>query len=171
MLYFLQLVGFWAFPEALHGNHWLANFLEPVVEKSLALKPAVHHLSHSSEYIMMGIAVAVAIIGILLAWGTYKKYDASKDNEGVAKFLEDKWHWDEAYENAIQKPIMKMSSFAEQNIEKKGIDGIVNGIGKLVQYGSDKLRLLQNGSVGVYLFLMVLGMIILFVIQLLWFNG
>ena len=160
--------GFLGIPEALHGNHWLHNFLAPVVEKSFVTKGAfVEHLSHQSEYIMMAVAIVVAIIGILLAWSTYKKFDAKKENKGIEKFFEDKWHWDEAYENAIQKPFMKMSAFAEKNIERKGIDGAVNGIGKLVHFASDKLRLLQNGSVGVYLFLMVLGMIILFIIQLL----
>ena len=159
--------GFLGIPEVFaKGGHWLHHFLAPVVEKSLAMEPLVHHLSHSAEYMMMGVAVAVAIIGILLAWGTYKKYDAQKENKGLEKFLEDKWYWDEAYENAVQKPVMKMSAFAEKNIEKKGIDGLVNGVGKLVHFASDKLRLLQNGSVGVYLFLMVLGMIILFIIQL-----
>lgn len=161
--------GFLGIPEVFaHGGHWLHNFLTPVIEKSLALKGAhVMHLSHEHEYIMMAVAVVVAVIGILLAWNTYKKFDASKENTGLGKFLEDKWYWDEAYENAIQKPFMKLSAFTEKNIENKGIDGAVNGIGKLVHFASDKLRLLQNGSVGVYLFLMVLGMIILFVIQFL----
>ncbi len=161
--------GFLGIPEVFaHGVHWIENFLAPVVEKSLVMQGAfVMHLSHTHEYIMMAVAVAVAIIGILLAWGTYKKYDAKKENRGIEKFLENKWYWDEAYENGIQKPFMKLSAFVEANIEKKGIDGAVNGIGKLVHFASDKLRLLQTGSVGVYLFLMVLGMIILFIIQLL----
>ena len=160
--------GFLGLPEVFaHDGHWLHNFLEPVVERSLALYPSEHVLSHTAEYLMMGVAVAVAVIGIILAYGVYKKYDANKENTGLAKFLEDKWYFDEAYENAIQKPFMKFSSFAEENIENKTIDGAVNGVGKLVRFASDKLRLLQNGSVGVYLFLMVIGMILLFIIQFL----
>jgi len=160
--------GFLGIPEVfIHGGHWLKNFLGPVVAKSMAGVPLEQVLGHTEEFIMMGVAVAVAIIGILLAWIAYKKFDAKKENKGIEKFFEDKWYWDEAYENAIQKPFMKMSAFAEENLEAKGIDGAVNGIGKLVHFASDKLRLLQNGSVGVYLFLMVLGMIILFIIQLL----
>ena len=158
--------GFLGVPEVFaHGAHWLQNFLDPVVEGSLSLRPVEHHLSHSAEYIMMAVAVAVAVIGILLAWNTYKKYDTKAENNGFAKLLEDKWLWDEAYENAFQKPFVKLSAFTEKTIEKKGIDGAVNGIGKLVHFASDKLRLLQNGSVGVYLFLMVIGMILLFIIQ------
>jgi len=158
--------GFLGIPEVFaHGAHWIHTFLDPVVEGSLSLQPIEHHLSHSAEYMMMAVAVAVAVIGILLAWGTYKKYNASAKNKGFAKLLEDKWMWDEAYENAFQKPFVKLSAFTEKTIEKKGIDGAVNGIGKLVHLASDKLRLLQTGSVGVYLFLMVIGMILLFIIQ------
>lgn len=160
--------GFLGIPEVFaHGSHWLQNFLEPVVFKSMALTPLEHALSHTTEYIMMGVAVAIAIIGAVLAYGVYKRYNAKHENTGVAKFLEDKWYFDEAYENAFQKPFMKLSAFAEKNIENKTIDGAVNGVGKLVAFASDKLRLLQNGSVGVYLFLMVFGMILLFIIQFL----
>lgn len=160
--------GFLGIPEVFaKHSHWINNFLKPVIKKSMVLPgKMVPHLSHAAEYMMMGVAVAVAVIGILLAWNTYKKYNAQKENTGISKFLENKWYWDEAYEAIIQKPFMKMSTFVEKNIENKGIDGAVNGIGKLVHFASDKLRLLQNGSVGVYLFLMVLGMIILFIIQL-----
>jgi NADH-quinone oxidoreductase subunit L len=48
----------------------------------------------------------------------------------------------------------------------RGIDGIVNGTGKLVNYGSRQLRWLQSGQVGAYVLLMVLGILALFIIQL-----
>ena len=47
------------------------------------------------------------------------------------------------------------------------IDGAVNGVGKLVGYGSRQLRLLQSGQVGNYLLIMVMIMI---VFMLIWFN-
>jgi NADH-quinone oxidoreductase subunit L len=118
---------------------------------------------------MMGIAVLVAIGGILLAYAGFKKYNASKKSAGIAKFFENKWYIDEAYDAAIVKPLYKKSFFYEKYIEKMGIDGLVNGIGKLIQDGSNRLRILQSGLVGFYLFLMVLGIALLFIIQL-WFN-
>jgi hypothetical protein len=33
-------------------------------------------------------------------------------------------------------------------VEKSGIDGIVNGVGRSVQWGGRQLRLLQSGQVG-----------------------
>ena len=51
-------------------------------------------------------------------------------------------------------------------IEKWIIDGIVNGIGRLVQYGGRQLRLLQSGQVGGYVLLMVMGILALFLVEL-----
>jgi NADH-quinone oxidoreductase subunit L len=59
-----------------------------------------------------------------------------------------------------------LGSFLNNVVDKRGIDGIVNGVGKSVNYGSRQLRLLQSGQVGSYLLLMVIGMLILFIIQL-----
>jgi NADH-quinone oxidoreductase subunit L len=46
------------------------------------------------------------------------------------------------------------------------IDGIVNGVGRLVQYGSRQIRLLQSGQVGGYVLLMVIGILVLFLVEL-----
>ena len=51
-------------------------------------------------------------------------------------------------------------------VEKKGIDGFVNGVGRAVNYGSRQMRLLQSGYVGIYVLLMVIGILILFIVQL-----
>ncbi|MEO5945083.1 MAG: hypothetical protein ABIP30_16600, partial [Ferruginibacter sp.] len=59
-----------------------------------------------------------------------------------------------------------LSVFFNNVVEKKGIDGIVNGVGKAVNYGSRQLRWVQSGQVGAYVLLMVIGMLILFIIQL-----
>lgn len=158
--------GFIGVPHVLGGSHQLNHLLESVIGVS-AHEGA--ELSASNEMMMMGIAVLVAIGGILLAYAGFKKYNASKNSTGIAKFFENKWYIDEAYDATIVKPLYKKSFFYEKYIEKMGIDGLVNGIGKLIQDGSNRLRILQSGLVGFYLFLMVLGIALLFIIQL-WFN-
>jgi NADH-quinone oxidoreductase subunit L len=45
------------------------------------------------------------------------------------------------------------------------IDGLVNGVGKAVNYGGRQLRLLQSGQVANYILLMVLSMLLFFVLQ------
>jgi NADH-quinone oxidoreductase subunit L len=51
-----------------------------------------------------------------------------------------------------------------------GIDGIVNGVGKLVRFGGDRVRLLQTGQVGFYIFVMVIGITILFALSFFWIR-
>ena len=80
--------------------------------------------------------------------------------------MQNKWYVDELYQALVVKPLMALSAFLDGIAEKKGIDGTVNGVGRLVNYASRQARLLQSGQVGAYVLLMVLGMILLFVIQL-----
>jgi NADH-quinone oxidoreductase subunit L len=42
---------------------------------------------------------------------------------------------------------------------------MVNGSGRLIQYGSRQMRWMQSGQVGSYVLLMVLGMLVFFVVQ------
>jgi NADH-quinone oxidoreductase subunit L len=156
--------GFMGVPEALGGHHALHAFLQPVLKTSNEMAGA-HELSHQSEWMLMGIAVSIAIAGILMGYAYYKKYKPAHQNTGLASFFEHKWYMDEAYDNTVVKPLFGGSKIMEQFIEKSGLDGLVNGVGKLIQFGSTKFRLLQSGLVGFYLFMMVLGMILLFVLQ------
>ena len=117
----------------------------------------------------MLIAIIIAVAGIIMAWLAFKKYDAKSTSKGLAAFFENKWYVDEFYHGLIVTPLKQVSMFFEKIIEKSGIDAFVNGIGKFIQFSSNRLKLLQNGLVGGYLFLMVIGVIILFIIQV-WVN-
>ena len=80
------------------------------------------------------------------------------------KVLAEKWYIDELYDLIFAKPILAIGTFFKNIIEKSGIDGIVNGIGSLVQYTSRKLRLLQSGKTGSYILMMVVSLCILFML-------
>jgi NADH-quinone oxidoreductase subunit L len=152
--------GFIGVPEVLGGNHWLASYLSPVV------KSASHHLEHSTEYMLMGITTVLVLISITFAWVKFKNYKVAGESTGLGKILENKWYVDELYQMTIVNPLKNISAFFNNIIETKLIDGAVNGVGKLVNYGSRQLRWLQSGQVGAYVLLMVVGMLILFFIQL-----
>jgi NADH-quinone oxidoreductase subunit L len=152
--------GYVGVPEALGGKNEIAAFLAPVV------KSAEHQLSHNTEYLLMGLSSVLVIVSIFFAWFRFKNYTAEGDATGFGRILQNKWYVDEIYDAAIVKPLRSVSSFFDRIVERKGIDGLVNGVGKVVNYGSRQLRLIQNGQVGVYVLLMVLGMLILFIIQL-----
>ena len=88
-----------------------------------------------------------------------------EDAKGFGKVLQDKWYVDELYEKIIVRPLNALGSFLNDVFEKTVVDGIVNGVGRLVNYGSRQLRLLQSGQVGSYVLLMVVGMLLFFVFQ------
>ena len=169
ILAILAIVGGWiGIPEVfMHGGHRLEAFLEPVFAQSKALQ-VKHKLSHSTEFLLMGVSVALALAALLFGLKKYSNYknEESKEEIGVGKILENKWYVDELYDNIIVKPLHSLSLFFNNIIEKKGIDSLVNGTGKFVNYGSRQLRWLQSGQVGAYVLLMVIGMVILFIIQL-----
>ena len=160
--------GFIGVPEVFaHGGHFLANFLNPVFAQSYALA-GMHTLSHSTEYILMGLSVSIALASLLYGLNKFKKYNKNAQIApvGLAKVIANKWYFDEMYQSIIIKPLQSISAFFTQVIEKKGIDGLVNGTGKFINYGSRQLRWLQSGQVSTYILLMVLGMLFLFILQL-----
>jgi NADH-quinone oxidoreductase subunit L len=70
-----------------------------------------------------------------------------------------KFYFDELYDAIIRKPLDELSEFFDKVVDRLGIDGIVNGLGKASMGASKGLRLLQTGNVGFYIFMMVLGII------------
>lgn len=173
VLALLSVIGGWiGIPEFMIPNaHALSKFLEPVFANShLAVPPA--EIPAGVEWTLTGTSL-VLIIGFC-AWGYMKFRNFTladiKESTGLAKILENKWYVDELYDAIIVKPINWLAAFLNNVVEKLGIDGLVNGVGKLVQYGSRQIRLLQSGQVGIYVLLMVIGMVVLFVLQLFFPN-
>ncbi len=168
ILAILSVVGGWiGIPEVfMHGGHRLETFLEPVFAQSNALTEK-HHLSHATEYMLMGVSVAAALAALVFAWSKFSKYQkVEKEETGLGKVLANKWYVDELYDTIIVKPVLSIAKYFNNIFERKGIDGFVNGVGKAVNYGSRQIRLLQSGQVGIYVLMMVLGMLLFFIIQL-----
>lgn len=149
-------------PEILGGNHWLGHHLSSIIGAEQAL-----HLSHTTEWILMGTSVTIAVIALLIAIGKYSKQADGEPQTALGKFLYNKWLVDELYENTIVQPLNRFAGFLKEVVEKNVIDGFVNGTGKLVQYGARQTRLMQSGQVGYYILFMVLSIVLLFLI---WFN-
>jgi NADH-quinone oxidoreductase subunit L len=149
-------------PEILGGHHWLSHHLSSIIGAEHAL-----HLSHTTEWILMGTSVAIALVALLIAIGKYSKQADGEPQTALGRFLYNKWMVDELYENIIVQPLNRFAGFLKEVVEKNVIDGVVNGTGKLVQYGARQTRLIQSGQVGYYILFMVLSIVLLFLI---WFN-
>lgn len=151
--------GFVGVPETyLHGGERLARFLAPVV-------PTItHEIAHSTEFHLILVTTFVSLLGIFLAWRRYKTYRDEKETS-FSKLLENRWYVDELYNSVIVKPLNGLGRIANNYFERSGIDWLVNGVGRLVNYGGRQLRWLQSGQVGSYVLLMVVSMLLFFVLQ------
>ncbi len=157
----LSIAGGWVgIPEVLlHGGDRLSAFLSPVIGTH-----GIHAVSHSTEYMLMAVSTVLVLLMIIFAWFRFRDYQ-SREASGLGKVLENKWYVDELYEKIIVQPLHRFGGFLNSVMESKVIDGLVNGVGRAVNYGSRQLRLLQSGQVANYVLLMVASMVILFVIQ------
>ncbi len=152
--------GFVGIPEVfINGGDRIGAFLSPVIKPH-----GGHTVSHSTEYMLMGLSTALVIIMIIAAWFKFRNYQRTEE-KGLGKVLENKWYVDELYDKVIVQPMHQFGGFLKSVIEKSVIDGLVNGVGRAVNYGGRQLRLLQSGQVGSYILLMVLSMVIIFALQ------
>ncbi|MGB3007232.1 MAG: NADH-quinone oxidoreductase subunit L [Chitinophagaceae bacterium] len=152
--------GFVGIPEIfMKGGDKLGEFLAPVIRQQ-----GVHTVSHSTELVLMGLSTVLILVMIIIAWLKFRNYKRT-ETTAFGKVLENKWYVDELYETIIVNPLNKLGRFFNDIFEKNVVDGMVNGVGKLVNYGSRQLRLLQSGQVGNYILLMVVSIILIFVIQ------
>ena len=167
VLAFLSITGgLVGIPEVfVHDGHKLASFLAPVFAQSTVI--LAKHEGTQNEILLMGISSVLAVIASVWAWNKFRKYEAAvEESTGISKVLENKWYVDEFYDAIIVRPVRALSVFFNNVVERSGIDGLVNGVGKGINYGSRQIRLLQNGQVGNYILMMVIGILILFVIQM-----
>ncbi len=152
--------GFVGIPEVfMHGGDRLGEFLSPVIKSH-----GEHTVSHSTEYMLMGLSTALVVAMIIFAWFKFRNYQRSEAT-GLGKVLENKWYVDELYDKAIVNPLHQFGGFLKNIIDNKVVDGLVNGVGRVVNYSSRQLRLLQSGQVGNYVLLMVVSMVLIFAIQ------
>ncbi len=165
--------GFMGLPAVFSENHILSKFLEPVLGFSRAAVPSAFekaHLDHTTEYMLMAISVAVAVVAIILAYITYVSKrtvpaDERTGTTGLHKLIYHKYYIDEIYNAIIVRPIMWLSTGLYRFVEKGLIDPIVNGFGKVTLAGGRNLRFLQTGAIGFYIFAMVISIALILLLN------
>jgi NADH-quinone oxidoreductase subunit L len=143
----------------LPGSNWLNHFLEPI----LAGKHEEHALGNQ-EYMLMGIALTGAIIGIGWAYSKYIKqgFVPKQDSEivGFSKTIYNKYYVDEFYTSLIVKPLNSLSNFFRTTLEP-ALGKVVYGFGTVANGLGNQGKKLQTGSIGLYVFAFVIGVLAL----------
>jgi len=158
--------GLMGLPEVFHAQHYLKGFLAPVFAGSGHIGEHGGHLSHSTEWALMGGAFAGALLSIGYAYTKYvsgKALPAKEGEEsGLGKVVYHKYYIDEIYNTVFVKPVMLFSQLFHDVIDRTVVDGIVNRSGKLSLMVGAQVRKLQSGYIGFYLLAMVVSIITLF---------
>jgi NADH-quinone oxidoreductase subunit L len=145
-------------------HHWL----EPVTgEASLHITHGEEaHLALGTELLLIGLAVAIAVSGIVYAFARLKPEalvpkDQSPEATGFERVLEHKYFVDEAYDKAVVKPVVGIS----RRVLWKGMDAglidglLVNGTGFFMRGLGWVGARLQSGQVGTYAWVLVIGVL------------
>ena len=141
------------------GSYWLNHYLQPIISK-VSHEEALN----STSYILMGIALVGAIVGITVAYIKYiKKSELPAEDEnitGISKIIYNKYYVDQAYTMLIVNPLNAASRFFRDTVET-GLSKFVFGFGKATEAIGTQGRKVQSGSIGLYLFAFVLGVCVI----------
>ncbi len=161
------LAGFVGIPHALGGSNWIETFLDPAfLAPGAAHETALAHAEASTELMLMGLSVGLAVAGIGIAyyfWIVNRSAAAgmARSMSGLHRLLLNKYYVDEIYDAAIVQPIKIISTGGLwKGVDAGGIDMAVNGVGLGVRAGSGVLRRLQTGSIRAYAASLFLGAVL-----------
>ncbi len=154
--------GWVGIPEALGGGNFVAHFLQPVLGH-----PHVH-AGEAEEKMVMAISIVCAVGGIFVSWVFYVLRPGIPKSlvsqfSGTYAVLWNKYYVDEFYDAIIVRPTKWLASSILMPVtDGTIIEGIVNGVPKMIAAFGQKLRKLQTGYVQHYAMSMAIGLFILF---------
>jgi NADH-quinone oxidoreductase subunit L len=152
-------------PALVGGHFWLHQWLEPVTAAGAALGPAPE-LGHRTEWLLIGVAVTVAVVGIVAAMRALDltalvPARSAAPETGLGRLLNRKWYVDELYDAVFVRPIVWLS----RNVLWRVVDvGIVDGAGvngtavvsRILGWLGTRL---QTGELGFYVVVFVVGVV------------
>jgi NADH-quinone oxidoreductase subunit L len=112
----------------------------------------------------------VAITGIALAYIFYIKRpdlpDKLTEGQWGYDIVKNKYLVDELYDETIVKPTVEGSKLLWKQCDARGIDGVVNGVARIIGWFSDRGKAFQSGFVRNYALFIVVGFIALLLIAI-----
>jgi NADH-quinone oxidoreductase subunit L len=101
--------------------------------------------------------IAVAVLFYIVAPGL--PVTLARQFNTIYKFLLNKWYFDEIYDALLVKPILRLARFAWHTGDEQIIDGVPSGLATLTADASTQSVKLQTGSIALYAFIMLIGLL------------
>jgi NADH-quinone oxidoreductase subunit L len=140
------------------GTGFLAGWLRPVVQAGGA--PPAPHVVRASEGMLVGISVAVAVVGIVFAWAIYARRSVRGRSEIARTVLAHQFYVEDLYNIALLGPTRAAAVWASW-FDRAVIDGGVMGLARAVGGGGGVLRRLQSGYLRYYATFVLIGVLVL----------
>jgi NADH-quinone oxidoreductase subunit L len=180
----LSVVGGWAgVPKFMGGHNEIHHFLSPVMDSVSSTPNREASAGHDSatsaageaaqesagekdsnkEWLLAGISVAAASLGLFFAWLFYYKRRELPDRitgkmHGIYMMVLHKYYVDEGYGGIFVKPLLALSTVVLwRGIDQGVIDGLVNGVGTTSKGIGNELRRMQSGNIRSYAAWIALG--------------
>ena len=128
-----------------------------------------NHVMQDMEHIPRLFAflpTMLGVLGIALAYVMYVFVPSLPAKfayavPGVYRFVLNKWYFDELYDRIFVRPAQWLARMLWQVGDATIIDGVPNGLAALTTDGSRQVVRLQTGSIAVYAFTMLIGVVVL----------
>jgi NADH-quinone oxidoreductase subunit L len=130
------------------------HFLDPVFGRGTV--ETGEAASSATEHILMGVSIAAAVLGWILAYVLYvsKPYLPQKIASALGRFYEtvlNKYYVDEIYAKLFVKPLVEGSTnILWQGVDRKVIDDTVNNAADGARHVSDEVRHMESGNLRSY---------------------
>jgi len=153
-------------PEIFAGGSWLSGFLMPVFADGASVMGRFPEISHATEWMLMLATLAGTVLVIGWAWMRFVKQEKVPEPDEaprslLVRLVSNKYYIDEIYDLVISRPILWFSKMLHEVVEIRFIDRLVNGVGYLVVWTGNTVRYIQTGNVGFYMFIMIIGIILI----------
>ncbi len=166
------LTGFAGVPKLLSFGrdlNWFHHFLEPIIAKPQGLEAGEHNIGVALEFLLLLVAIAAAVGGLLAARSAYGGDRGLAKEQGwiqrfptVYRLLTNKYYVDEIYDALIVKPLAALSRFFWKFVDTFIIDGSINAGAYVTELIGDIGRFSTTGNVRNYALYFFLGVVALF---------
>jgi NADH-quinone oxidoreductase subunit L len=108
----------------------------------------------------------VGLLGIATAYAMYMAFpllpmQLAQSFRPIYLLLLNKWYFDEIYDALLVQPAIRLARMFWQTGDVTVIDGVPNGLASLTTEGSRGAVKIQTGSLAIYAFVMLIGVVLL----------